>query len=44
MKDGYSIAAMSISGPTGRIKDENYHEKIEYMKALSKEIEKEVFI
>lgn len=44
MKDGYSIAAMSLSGPTGRIKDDNYEEKIEYMKALSKEIERDVFI
>lgn len=43
MCGGYSIAAMSISGPTSRIKDKNFEEKIEYMKSLSAEIEREVF-
>lgn len=38
LKDGVAIAAMSISGPTGRINDEHIQEKIDYLKELGKEI------
>lgn len=44
LRDGVAVAAISLSGPTGRIRDDNLQEKIAFMKSLSEEITKALFI
>lgn len=41
---GHAVAAMSMSGPIDRIHDDHFEEKIEFMKALSKEISENVYL
>ena len=39
LKNGqYAVAAISLSGPTGRIKDENFQKKIERLCQVTREI------
>ena len=41
---GYAVAALSISGPKSRIKDESFDEKVQFMKEICSKISKTVFI
>lgn len=44
MQNGHAVAAVSISGPTRRIRDDNLEGKIEFMKELSEEIARAIFV
>lgn len=42
LKNGVAIAAISLSGPVGRMNDEHLKEKIEYIKALGEEMSEKI--
>ena len=44
LNNNYAVAAISLSGPTARVRDEHRDEKIEYMKNLSAEITSDLFL
>ena len=44
INNGSAVASISLSGPTARVRDIGFDEKIAYMKEISKRITKEVFI
>lgn len=44
LRDGAAVAAFSLSGPVTRTRDDHREEKIEYMKELSRQITKDLFI
>ena len=43
-KNGKVVAAMSLAGPKFRIMDGEFQEKINFMKDLSAEITRELFV
>lgn len=44
LKNGVAVAAVSLSGPVGRMKDEHLEEKIEYVKALGLEMSEKISV
>lgn len=44
LKEGNALAAISLSGPTVRIRENDIQGKINYMKELSEQITKDLFI